>query len=924
MKKGKLITLISSIIIVVAIAVTLIIVFTGDGKDNYKYPSKQPSITNEDEVFIKLGNRDVTNEDIYNTGILTYGLNTLVDLLDEKFLDVTYSTEEYEAHKKKLYASYNGIKVDEVTYSEEQIKTVADQMFLNGYTSDEDIEKAIKIDLIRTKFAKNEFIKYVNAYEPTEKKPYFFTDSEMKNAINAIDEYTETVKALYIVFRSENEAKLLMKKYGIDTNNLVNGWYKNDGTAFTPDEILNIYISMYNDVNQTNITKDDIKEYKQSDISSISSTLASSIFGTLKDLDKVGTNNIALKDCYITNPSGKKYLNNYYYLAIRLTSTQSITVDEYKDILKNGTTNALLQEKANKVTDMLIEKALTSSVINAFLYKARVDANVQIYDERLDFDFDSNFDSAIIYFEKVPCIYQLTTAVSDEYVATINKGDEVQHVTADELFETMVKRYGTLISVQYMNFYLFFNSKYTNVYDFENKQELDNYIISYNKNINVMKEALEKGEMAASGYPAKYGWTNFLRDYFGLTDGKEAVMLGDAYDKAVDSYIRSFFTITSDNAELIYKKLMEVYRDGIGTIEDYNNYVNSFEKSTYENTLVYQICKNFTEYFYVKAVKVNYYFDNDFDGVADEVTDEANHLAAKELLGALYYIAENNYSNIPVNENSSSERILASKILNALKANKYPPYSKLTASTVEERIKTLVQVFNISSVDDEIFGVYKTMNLRLSVSSETTYTDEGTEEELAPVFKSIWNQVLQGSLLLEDGSYASFPLAEVVNPDTTALDAKGIDSENPYCLNGFTTIDNITSIVFVTSVTNTTWYHYYQNTDSNGKTIIVKELMPAIDRVTLFARYYQLSLIDVSDLNSEELIEFNNKTPISFEVPFVKNTLGVAYDDLYDNDVSDLHLNTIRKELLNNGTFKFTNERFKDECFKMIELAYTE
>lgn len=924
MRKGKLITLISSIVIVVAIAVTLIIVFAGDGKDNYKYPSKQPTITNKEEVFIKLGNRDVTNEDIYNTGVLTYGLNTLVDLLDEKFLDVTYTSEEYEAHKKQLYASYNGISVDEVTYSEEQVKTVNDQMFLNGYTTEAEIERAIKLDLIRTKFAKEEFQKYVNAYEPTEKKPYFFTDTEMQNAINSIDEYKETIKALYIVFRSENEAKLLMKKYGVNTNNLVNGWYKSDGTAFTSEEIVNIYINMYNEVNQTNITKDDVKSYTQSELSSVSSTLASAVFGTLKDIDKVGTDQIALKDCYVSNPSGKKYLNNYYYLAIRLSSNQPVTIKQYKDVSANGTTDAALQEKVNKVTDKLIDNALTSSVINAFLYKARVDAGIQIYDERLDFDFDSNFDNAIVYFEKVPCTYALTTDVSDDYVATINKGEEVVSVTADELFETMTKRYGTLISVQYMNYFLFFNEKYTNVYDFENKKQLENYIISYNKNINTMKESLENGEMASSGYPAKYGWENFLRDYFGLTDPNETVMLGEAYDKAVDNYIRSFFTITSDNAELIYTKLMEVYRDGKGTIEDYNNYVASFDPSTYENTLVYQICKNFTEYFDVKVVKVNYYFDYDFDGIADEVTDEANNAAAKELLSALYYLAENNYSNIPVNENTPSERVLASKILNAMKANNYPPYSKLTASTVEERIKTLVQIFNISSVDDEIFGVYKKMNLRLSVSSESTYTDESAPEELVESLKSVWNEVLKGTLKLEDGSYASFPLAEVVNPDTTALSAEGINAENPYFLNGYTTIDNITSIVFITEVTNTTWYHYYKNTDNFGKEIIVKELMPAIDRITSFTRYYELSLIDTSDLNSEELIEFNNKTPISFEVPFVKNTLGAAYDDLYNSEVSDLYLNTIRTELLNNGTFKFTNDTFKAECFKMIELAYQE
>ncbi|MBR2891374.1 MAG: hypothetical protein IKC22_03210 [Bacilli bacterium] len=922
MKKGKLITLISSIIFVIAIAVTLIIVFVGNGKDKYKYPDKQPAITTKDEVFIKLGNREITNEDIYNTGILNYGLTTLVDLIDEKFLDITYTQEEFEAHKKKLYASYNGISVDEVTYSEEQIKTVQDQMFVNGYTTTEAIEKAIKLDLIRQKFSKEQFKQYINAYVPTEKNPYFFTDSQMKAAINSLDEHYETVKTLYVVFRSENEAKLLMKKYGIDTNNLVNGWYKTDGTAFNKDEILNIYINMYNDVNNTNITVDDIKSYKQSDLSTISSTIASTVFGNLKDLDKAGTDGILLKDCYISNPAGKKYLTSYYYLAVRLNSNTPITIDQYKDVIKNGTTDEALLAKANAVTEKLIDTALTSSVINAFLYKARVDAGIQIYDERLDFDFDSNFDTSIIYFDKIPCEYELTTKESDKHVATINKGNEEKNVTADELFNEMINRYGTLIAVQYMNFYLFFNPNYSDVYDFENKTELAGYIISYNKNINTIKESLESGAMATNGYSKNYGWENFARDYFGLTDIKEAVMLGEAYDDCVDNYIRSFFTITSPNAELIYDKLMDVYRDGNGTIEDYNNYVAQFDKTTYENTIVYQICKNFTEYFHVKAVQINYLFDGDFDGVADEETDESKHNQAKELISALYYIAQNNPSKIIINDTSSKELKLAAKILEAMKANKYPPISELTSSSVEDRIKVLVQMYNISSIDDEIFGVYKKMNLRLNVTSEATYTDASASEELSLKFKAIWNQVLLGTLKVDNGSYASFPLAEVVNPTTTALSATQITSEAPYKVEGFIENNNITSIVFITSVTNTTWYHYYQKTDSENRTIVVKELMPAVDRLTTFARYYQLSLIDISDLNSEELIEFNNITPISFEVPFVTNTLGVAYDDLYDSDVSDLHLNEVRKAFLEDSTFTFTNPKFKDECLKMIELAY--
>ena len=100
MKKWKLIAIISSVLIVVALATTLIIIFTRnnnkpDNGSTYKYPSVEPSLSNPNDVFIQLGSRGVTNLEIYNTGILSYGLNVLNDLIDTKlFSDLNISDEE--------------------------------------------------------------------------------------------------------------------------------------------------------------------------------------------------------------------------------------------------------------------------------------------------------------------------------------------------------------------------------------------------------------------------------------------------------------------------------------------------------------------------------------------------------------------------------------------------------------------------------------------------------------------------------------------------------------------------------------------------------------------------------------------------------------------------------------------------------------
>ena len=118
MKKWKLIAIISSVLIVVALATTLIIIFTRnnnkpDDGSTYKYPSVEPTLSNPNDVFIQLGSRGVTNLEIYNAGILSYGLNVLNDLIDTKlFSDLNISDEELLNHKRSIYATYNEIEED--------------------------------------------------------------------------------------------------------------------------------------------------------------------------------------------------------------------------------------------------------------------------------------------------------------------------------------------------------------------------------------------------------------------------------------------------------------------------------------------------------------------------------------------------------------------------------------------------------------------------------------------------------------------------------------------------------------------------------------------------------------------------------------------------------------------------------------------
>jgi len=910
MKKWKLITLISSGAVLIAAAITLTLIFTYKPKSepDYQYPSVIPTILNKDETYVTIGSRNVTNEEVYNMAIVSYGLSTMLDLIDSKLFDLSLITEEEILdYKKELFASYNSISLDEVDLDdEEQTKTFIDQMTLQGFSSDEDIIDSIKLDLARQKYAKEVLASEINAYSPTIDMPTYFTESQVNQAISLFNDLVSKSKVVYISFRSRYEAIQLMQSLDINTNSLSNGWKKiSTGEAFTKDEIVDTYLSIYNKVYSKEMTIDDVPEISSSELSEVSSTLSVYVFSKLSDI--LSSDNPT--NCYITDPN-KSYLASYYYLALRYDTTNKFTYEDFVRIYTDGTDDLEEKEIYNKVKEKLEENVLTSSYINYQLYKNRLDKNISIYDERLDLAY---YNQSL---QTLGAGYEMTT---DESATIVCKAGDVK-VNIDEFYNLLMKKYGAVISMQFMNFYMLFNESYSNVYNFETKTRLALFESSFCSNIEVLKESLEEGKYESYGYSRYYGWENFLRDYGGLTYIDDSVMLGDAYNLALAKYKNSKASTTNSLSDDLYEKFLSTYvqKDPSlrTTVEYFQSYLDEITDEATIDTIYYQVINNFQSFFSIKASSFTYYFDNNGDGLADEVDSETDHLG-QTLFNAMFYIAKTGVTKLSEKENMSDDYKLAKEFLDEFNKGSYSS-KVLKGETIDERLSSLVSIYNTSSLDDKVFSKYKLLGIRIVSGASSTYTSALTTGVVAEVFKDIWHQVSTGTLLLNDNkTYASFKHASQINATLQTLSAEGIDSSNPYILGEFVNDSNKKSIYIITEVTNFTWYQYYTK---DGVT--VESLLPASDRLQILLDYYIISLIDSTDRTVEEQKRFDSSTPTDWEAEFVTNVISQAYNNIVIDTSISKKMNEQRKAYINNGIALFKDSSLKELSLKILDLLY--
>ena len=918
MKKWKLITLICSAILLVGIVVLLVIIFTDKNEETYKYPTLQPTISNPSDVCLEVGNKKVTYKELYDLGLVSYGLTALIDLVDDMVIDVEVTPLEMEEHRKALYAAYNEIELEEVDLEDhDQTAKFIEQMNYQGYMTDAEIDAAIKLDLKRNKKAEQMLIEDIKAFSPVKDdsgnvvQDFYFTNSQIENAILNI--CADQAEIIYIAFRSSSEALQLMDEFDINRSGRDNGWtHKSTGAAFTKEEIIDTFVKMYNKVNANGIVDNKYPTFTQKELSEISSTLAKNIFNSLEDISTSKT----LKASITTSP--KQYANGYYYLAVKINTTKTLTVDQFKEQFKANNLN----ESAKKVYDNLIESTLSSTVINSYLYKNRFDLGIKIYDEGLDIKYKNSSDSAMKGYID---LYPGTTEESSTYLVSINSNGQTKYITADQLLNVLVKRYGSLLATEFINRYMAFNKAFSNVYDYETGTKLDKYPVFENSEILTYKKALEDGSLLTYGYPKNYGWENFIVDYFGVQTEAELVMIGEAYNLAYQNYSLSTFELTNDVVNSIYEKFhlaYELTREDVNsiTIEEYEAFLETLDESQYVNTLIYQMMNNLTKYFDVKAGTIKFYVDANNDTKFDDLTDSTKQLGTT-LIDALYAVASNSVDGLTAGD----VKTLASNILNGLKNNEFNPITSINGETIGDRLYELVNLYNNTSALNSTFVVYKQAGIRLSVDTESSYTDESADEELGTLLKGVWNQILRKELVV-NGEAVYFPYTEYANTAVNAKAAEGLSTSNPYRIEEHYVTENSIGVVFVTGATNATWYNYHETsvtmfpvTAANDKIVIDS------NRIQEYLNYYILSNREEGYLTEDESKTLNSISALStYQRNYLTNVLVNAFEVVAgDERISDT-MYTYRKNAITEGVVKFKGNLSQENYLKLLEIIFKE
>lgn len=400
------------------------------------------------------------------------------------------------------------------------------------------------------------------------------------------DNYTTgiiTDNAYYQLLMTQAQYDASAKKLGTyiitDKADGQNNKYALGAKQLSAEEVKAEIVKLYNQFYQANPDKKltdayatdkaqlEMLEYTQSELSSLSlySTATTNKFNKYAagKTDELGIYDYKDISNRVVTAGSKYYL--YYILNKEEAKDWETALEEAGD---DYTKLAIYNEKLAE----LLEAELTTTYTNEKVAAARLENELKIYDADLE----------EIYMTTYTSDYKSVNKSSKSVVAAVEVNGEKVEVKLDELFNTLVAKYGILTALEsYQYDWIFLEANYgskdelANIYvdyvgykkagknlakyikDNEEAQDLYKDVQTYVTNT---KNNFASGAYEGQGYPADYGWENFMRDYFLESYGVEINSTDDLalfyiYQQIVDDYSKHIAKLNKDT----WTNIMEVY-----------------------------------------------------------------------------------------------------------------------------------------------------------------------------------------------------------------------------------------------------------------------------------------------------------------------------------------------------------------------------
>lgn len=748
-----------------------------DGED-YKYPSQVPLYTAGGN-FAEIGNLKISNQDIYNRLMQSYGVEEIENAIDAELLKdvVLTADQEKDFQDQMTELVYGTLDVEELTAEEKANaeKAFKLDMMSNGLSVEENdknsplyYENYYRLDYkryVKTLEVLTAEIKEHDAELEVDEDPYFKDDKYLSFFNN---NFHKNYNLIIVTFESAKEAKDIMAKVGINVNSLVGGWKNSAGNELSNDEVVNAFKEMYKLA--YNKECPGVEEYTYADLLEFKASAANDGVIAKKAA------NLADGE-YTQGPVA--YSSRFFLMYAEKVGTEFVYAEDESFKVADNDTNIAEKDADNNVTKLtdalkeklfsyLVEQQLATSSsayennINRVMYELRQEAGLEIFAEGLENEYKTNYEGAFSALDITEYdAFKATKNESSTEVAKWNGGS----LTVDEMFNALTSRYGAVITLLFVQQYVVLTSKHNTILNYVTGEKLDadKYQELVEEDIDSYKESFEEGDFETYGYPASYGWENFLRDYLGLSNDAAIIVdfNGTLYNDVLALYTKALYmaevgdvelevltdaegvktwglksskwklthdtkvkvsnenekpTITLAWEEADIQGLPKVDENDKAIVYTKNSYYGHFILTTADRAYLTDVTADqavleaydeiYDETFSATASGIYAYYDADLNGVADEVSEE-NATLAKELVDKIWD-----------------------------EARKESAENKLGVN-----LNTVVRKYELANATSEWYK-YKQAGLRLTVISGSTYSNSSTADEaIINVIKGMWTDI---------------------------------------------------------------------------------------------------------------------------------------------------------------------------------------